>query len=54
METDKLAIKIDETLYLDQQVAIQKEKMARREIGKLTVNKNVTRGSKIIYPAVEV
>lgn len=49
-----MAIKIDEACYLDQQVAIQKEKMARREVGKLTVNKNVIRGSKIMYPPVEV
>ncbi|KAI1710360.1 abl-interactor HHR domain-containing protein [Ditylenchus destructor] len=53
LEAENLADKANEINHIDQLVGVQKEKMARREIGKLTINKSVTRQNKITYPAEE-
>uniref|UniRef100_A0A915EGU9 Abl-interactor homeo-domain homologous domain-containing protein n=1 Tax=Ditylenchus dipsaci TaxID=166011 RepID=A0A915EGU9_9BILA len=53
LEAENLSQKGSEIHNLKQLVAIQKEKMARREIGKLTINKSINRQNKITYPAIE-
>lgn len=54
LEVDNLAEKTFEVKKLSKLIAIQKEKAARREIGKLTTNKaGLTRQNKITYPQVE-
>ena len=53
LETQKLVEKRCEIQNISQSVNIQKEKMARREIGKLTINKSITRQNKITYPTME-
>uniref|UniRef100_A0A914GZU7 Splicing factor 3B subunit 6 n=1 Tax=Globodera rostochiensis TaxID=31243 RepID=A0A914GZU7_GLORO len=53
LESVNLSEKTSQIQNIDQLVVIQKEKTARREIGKLTANKNVIRLNKITYPSSE-
>ncbi|KAL3090929.1 hypothetical protein niasHS_007304 [Heterodera schachtii] len=53
LESLNLSDKTSQIQNIAQFVSIQKEKSARREIGKLTANKNLIRLNKITYPSSE-
>ncbi|KAE9553390.1 hypothetical protein FO519_003400 [Halicephalobus sp. NKZ332] len=51
LESESISSKFNEVNNNAQELGIQREKSARQEIGKLTMNKAVTRQNKICYPA---
>uniref|UniRef100_A0A914DQG3 SH3 domain-containing protein n=1 Tax=Acrobeloides nanus TaxID=290746 RepID=A0A914DQG3_9BILA len=53
LESENIAQKASEVHNIDQIIGIHKEKIARREIGKLTINKTVLKQNKITYPMTQ-
>uniref|UniRef100_A0A8R1EWU6 t-SNARE coiled-coil homology domain-containing protein n=2 Tax=Caenorhabditis japonica TaxID=281687 RepID=A0A8R1EWU6_CAEJA len=53
LQTEKVNSLTSQVQYVAQVVDINKEKMARREIGALTINKTLHKQPKIIAPSVQ-